>query len=54
MSKSSIKKLLNDLLDEAKGFKYQIIRKVKLKKYKPKGEIFYCLFQLNNKNSDKS
>ena len=33
-SKSSIKDLFNDLLDEAKGFKYQIILKAELKKYK--------------------
>ena len=33
-SKSSIKDLFNDLLNETKGFKYQIIVKVLLKKYK--------------------
>ena len=33
-SKSSIKELFNDLLDETKGFKYQITLKVVLKKYK--------------------
>ena len=38
-SKSSIKDLFNDLLNEAKGFKYQITLKVILKKYKPNGEI---------------
>ena len=38
-SKSSIKDLLSDLLNEVKGFKYQIILKVILKKYKPYGEI---------------
>ena len=31
-SKSSIKDLFSDLLNEAKGFKYQIIVKVLLKK----------------------
>ena len=31
-SKSSIKDLLNDLLNETKGFKYQITVKVLLKK----------------------
>ena len=31
--KSSIKDLFNDLLNETKGFKYQIIVKVLLKKY---------------------
>ena len=38
-SKTSIKDLFKDLLDETKGFKYQITLKVKLKKYKPNGEI---------------
>ena len=38
-SKSSIKDLFSDLLNEAKGFKYQIIVKVLLKKYKPDGEV---------------
>ena len=33
-SKSSIKDLLRDLLDETKGFKYQITIKILLKKYK--------------------
>ena len=33
-NKSSMKDLFNDLLDEAKGFKYQITLKVELKKYK--------------------
>ena len=34
VSKSSIKDLLNDLLDETKGFKYQIKFKILLKKYR--------------------
>ena len=38
-SKSSITDLLSDLLNEAKGFKYQITVKVLLKKYKSDGEI---------------
>ena len=38
-SKSSIKDLFNDLLNETKGFKYQITVKVLLKKYKLNGEI---------------
>ena len=38
-SKLSIKDLLNDLLNETNGFKYQITVKVLLKKYKPDGEI---------------
>ena len=37
--KSSIRDLFSDLLDETKGFKYQITLKVMLKKYKPNGEI---------------
>ena len=35
-SKSSIKDLLNGLLNETKGFKYQITLKAALKKYKPR------------------
>ena len=31
--------MFNDLLNETKGFKYQITVKVLLKKYKPNGEI---------------
>ena len=38
-SKSSVKDLFNDLLNETKGFKYQITVKVLLKKYKPNEEI---------------
>ena len=38
-SKLSIKDLFNDLLNETKGFKYQITVKVLLKKYKSNGEI---------------
>ena len=38
-SQSSIKDLFNDLLNETKGFKYQITVNVLLKKYKPNGEI---------------
>ena len=37
--KSSIKDLLSDLLNETKGFKYEITLKVTLKKYNPNGEI---------------
>ena len=39
-SKSSIKDSKSDLLDEAKGFKYQITLKVELKKYKSTGIEF--------------
>ena len=38
-SKLSIKNLFNDLLNELKGFKYQITVEVLLKKYKHNGEI---------------
>ena len=38
-SKSSIKDLFSDLLNETKGFKYQITLKVTLKKYKSNREI---------------
>ena len=38
-SKLSIKNLFSDLLNEAKGFKYQITVEVLLKKYKHNGEI---------------
>ena len=36
-SKSSVKDLFNDLLNETKGFRYQITLKVTLKKCKPNG-----------------
>ena len=38
-SKSSIKDFFNDLLNETRGFKYQITVNVLLKKYKPNGEM---------------
>ena len=38
-SKSSIKDLLNDVLNETKHFKYQLTLKVTLKKYKPNEEV---------------
>ena len=38
VSRSSIKDLFNDLLNETKGFKYQITVKVLLKKYRSNGE----------------
>ena len=41
-SKSSIKDLFSDLLNETKGFKYQITVKVLLKKYKLSGEIEFA------------
>ena len=42
-SKSSIKDLFSDLLNEMKGFKYQITVKVLLSKHKINGEIFSIL-----------
>ena len=41
-SKSSIKDWLNDLLNETKGFKYQITVNILLKKYKLNGEIEFA------------
>ena len=38
-SKSSIKDLFSNLLNETKGFKYQITVKISLKKYKSNEEI---------------
>ena len=48
-SKSSIKYLVNDLLNETRGFKYQIILKVVLKKYKPNREIEFRPVYFNSK-----
>ena len=47
-SKSSIKDLFIDLLDEIRGFKYQITVKVLLKKYKPNGEIGFTPVDFNS------
>ena len=47
-SKSSIKDLLNDLLNETKGFKYQITVKVLLNKYKPNEEIEFAPVYFNS------
>ena len=47
-SKSSIKDLFNDLLNETKGFKYEITVKVLLKKYKPNGEIEFAPVYFNS------
>ena len=41
--------MFNDLLNEAKGFKYQITLKVVLKKYKPNGEIEFRPVYFNSK-----
>ena len=47
-SRSSIKDLFNDLLDETKGFKYQITVNVLLKKYRSNGEIEFALGYFNS------
>ena len=47
-SKSSIKDLFNNLLNETKGFKYQITVKVLLKKYKLNGEIEFAPVYFNS------
>ena len=47
-SKSSIKDLFSDLLNETKGFKYQITVKVLLRKYKPSGEIEFAPVYFNS------
>ena len=47
-SESSIKDLFNDLLNETKGFQYQINVKFLLKKYKVNGEIEYAPVYFNS------
>ena len=47
-SKSSLKDLFSDLLNETKGFKYQITEKFLLKKYKPNGEIGFAPVYFNS------
>ena len=47
-SKLSIKDLFSDLLNEEKGFKYQITLKVTLKKYKLNGEIEFTPVYFNS------
>ena len=47
-SKSSIKDLFDDLLNETKGFKYQITVKVLLKKHKPNEEIEFTPVYFNS------
>ena len=48
-SKSSIKELLNELLNETKGSKYQITLKVMLKKYKSNREIEFRPVYFNSR-----
>ena len=47
-SKSSIKDLFNDLLNETKGFKYQVTVNVLLKKYKPTEEAEFTPVYFNS------
>ena len=47
-SKLSTKDLFSDLINEIKGFKYKIIIKVLLKKYKPNGEIEFAPIYFNS------
>ena len=47
-SKSSIKDLFSNLLNETKGFKYQITQKVLLKKYKTDGETEFRPVNFNS------
>ena len=47
-SRSSIKDLFNDLLNETRGFKYQITVQVLLKKYRSNGEIEFPPVYLNS------
>ena len=47
-SKSSIKDLCSAVLNETKGFKYQITLKVMLKKYKRNGEIEFRPVNFNS------
>ena len=47
--KLSIRNLFNDILNETKGFKYQITVKALLKKYKFRGEIESRLVYFNSK-----
>ena len=45
---SSIKDLFSDLLNETKGFQYQITVKFLLKKYKSNGEIEFAPVYFNS------
>ena len=47
-SKSSVKDLFNNLLNETEAFKYQITVKVLLKKYKHNGEIEFAPVYFNS------
>ena len=47
-SKSSVKDLFNDLLNETKGFKYHITVNVLLKKYRANGETEFVPVYFNS------
>ena len=47
-SKSSMKNLFSNLLNETKGFKYQITVKILLKKYMPNAEIEFAPVYFNS------
>ena len=47
-SKSSVRDLFNDLLNEIKGFKYHITVNVLLKKYRANGEIEFVPVYFNS------
>ena len=47
-SKLSIKDLFSNLINEMKGFKYQITVKVLLKKYKPNRKIEFVPIYFNS------
>ena len=47
-SKSSIKGLFSDLLNDTKGFKYQITLNVMIRKYKPNEETDFRSFYFNS------
>ena len=51
-SKSNIKDLFSDILNETKGFKYQISVKVLLKRYNLNGEIEFALVYLNSSETE--
>ena len=54
-SKSSIKDLVSDLLNETKGFKYQITLTAISKNTNPMHKLNLCQFiSIQKKNSDKS
>ena len=48
-SKSSVKDLINNLLDETKWFKYQITVKFLFRKYKSNGEIEFAPVYFNSR-----